>query len=200
GERVVLCSFTEIGLDHPSTTTADRAGIGQADLLRRPARILMYRQQARNTATLRILRSYQMTGTFGSHHEHIDGRGRHDLPEMDIKTVTEREVRSRLQIWADLLSIDCRLRLIRCEDHDHIGRLHGIGDRHDLEPALLRLAPGTAFAKADHDRHTAFFHVERMGMALAAVTDDGDFLARDLLKIGIFIVINLHRRLPMEKG
>src|SRR5262249_62402404 len=146
GERVVLCSFGKFGPDPPSPPTADRAGIGQADLLRRPARILMYRQQARDTATLRILRSYQMTGTFGSHHEHIDGRGRHDLPKMDIKTVTEREVGSWFQIWTDFLAIDCRLRLIRCEDHDHIGRLHGIGDRHDLEPTLLRLAPGTAFA------------------------------------------------------
>src|SRR5262245_43363072 len=160
----------------------------------------MYRQKARDTAALRILRSYQMTGTFGSDHEHVNRRGGHDLSEMDVEAVAESEVGPWLQIWADFLAIDRRLRLIWCQDHDHIGRLHGIGDRHDFEPALLCLAPRTAFAQADHDRHATFFHVERMGMALAAVTDDGDFLVRDLLKIGIFVVINLHRRLPMEKG
>ena len=38
----------------------------------------------------------------------------------------------------------------------------------------------------------AVAQVERMGMALAAVADDGDLLALDQVQVGVAIVINTH--------
>jgi hypothetical protein len=73
-----------------------------------------------------------MAGTFGSDHKHIDRRRGDDLAEMDIESMPERKVRTRLQVRRNLLPIEGSLCLVRRQDHDNIGRFHRIRYGHDL--------------------------------------------------------------------
>ena len=55
------------------------------------------------------------------------------------------------------------------------------------------LGGGRAGAQRDRDiLDAAVAHVEHMGVALAAIADDRDFLALDEIEIGITIVIDAH--------
>src|SRR5215471_12393420 len=112
-----------------------------------------------------------MTGAFGSDHEYVCRRRGHDLTKMDVEAMPECQVGPRFQIWCDLLTVDRGLHFVRCQDHDDIRGFHGIGDRHDLEPALLGLPPGSALSQTDHDRDAALLQVEGVGVTLAAVSD-----------------------------
>ena len=83
--------------------------------------------------------------------------------------------------------------LVGHQHHDDVGALDGFGDFGDLEAGLLGLVPGrTALAQADGDLHAGLVQVERVGVALRTVADDGDFLALDERKIGVLVVVDLH--------
>src|SRR5207302_10850136 len=83
--------------------------------------------------------------------------------------------------------------LIGQQDHDDVGALDRLADVGDLGSARLRLVPGrAALAQADADLDPRFLQVERMGVALRAVAEDGDLLALDEREIGVLVVINFH--------
>src|SRR6185437_2159727 len=55
------------------------------------------------------------------------------------------------------------------------------------------LRRGRALAQRDRDlRHAGIAQVERVGVTLAAVADNGDLLALDQVQVGVAIVINTH--------
>ena len=74
-------------------------------------------------------------------HEDINGGRRHDLPKVNVETMSERQIGSRLQIRCHVLSIDGGLRLIWRQNHHDIRRLHRIGNGHNFESALLSFFP-----------------------------------------------------------
>src|SRR6185437_11390551 len=54
---------------------------------------------------------------------------------------------------------------------------------------------GRGRALAQRDRHlldAGVAQIERMGMALAAIADDGDLLALDQVQVGVAVVVNAH--------
>ena len=58
-------------------------------------------------------------------------------------------------------------------------------------------AEGGALAQRDGDvLHAGIAQVQRVGMALAAVADDGHLLALDQIDVGVAIVIDAHHRPP----
>ena len=57
----------------------------------------------------------------------------------------------------------------------------------DLEPGLQTHG---------HIRHAGLSEVQRMGVTLAAIADDGDLLPLDQIEIGIPIVIDAHTLSP----
>ena len=199
-EEIGLRFLAEVRLDDAGPSAADRAGIGQPDLAGIPARVLVDCQQAGHAAALRVFRPDEMPGAFWRHHEHVDAGRRDDLAEMDVETMPERQVGAVFQMRRDGLAVDGRLRLVRRQDHHHVRRLHRVGHRHHFQPALLRLLPRAALAKADDDVDAAFLQVQRMRVPLAAVADDGHLLVLDLLHIGVFVVIDLHDSLLKNKG
>ena len=90
----------------------------------------------------------------------------------------EHEHVARLQIRLDVLFVDIRLILIRCQDHDDISGLRRIGRIHDLQSGFfcLRAALGSR-AQADDDVDPAVMQVLRMRMSLTAITDDRNGLS-----------------------
>ena len=90
--------------------------------------------------------------------------------------------------------VDVGLQLVRRQHHDDVGPLGGLGHLHDLEACLFGLGGRRrALAEGDDDvLHAGVAQVEGVGMALAAVADDGDLLALDEIDVGIAIVIDTH--------
>ena len=76
----------------------------------------------------------------------------------------------------------------------------GFGDFQHLEAGSFRLlGRGRALAQRNGDFLDAgILQVERMGVALAAVADDGDLLALDQVQVGVAIVINTHGRFLVQ--
>jgi hypothetical protein len=88
--------------------------------------------------------------------------------------------------------------LIRQQNHHHIGDPDSVVDFHHGQARLAHLVPrGTAFAQANHHLDTAVIEVLCVGMALAAVADDGHGLALDQAQITVLVVKNFHGISPL---
>ena len=83
-----------------------------------------------------------------------------------------------LQVRFDVLLVDIRLILIRCQDHDDVSGLGSVCRIHDLQTGLFRLCTALgARAKTNDDIDAAVMQVQRMRMSLRAITNDGHRLA-----------------------
>ena len=94
----------------------------------------------------------------------------------------------------EVVAVDVGLQLVGGEHHHHVGPFRGLGDLHHRQLLLLGLrGRGGALAQRDRDVLDAgVAQVQRVGMALAAVADDGDLLALDQVDVGVAIVIDAH--------
>src|SRR5262249_27699576 len=80
------------------------------------------------------------------------------------------------------------------QHHHDVGPLGGLRDFHDLELLALGLLDALR-ALAQRDRNVLdarVTEIERVGVALAAIADNGDLLALDQVQVGVAIVINTH--------
>ena len=103
--------------------------------------------------------------------------------------MSEGQSSARLQVRLNLLLVDLSLVLIRQQDHDDIG----FGDRFrhglDLEALLLGVIHGLGGrAQADDDVNAGIAQVQRVGVALGAVTENGDLLAIEHGEIRILLI------------
>ncbi len=191
-EQVGLGLFAEIGLDDAGLATADRRGVGQRQVARLLRRILVDCDQHRHAAALRERRAHGVARRLGRNHHHVEVGARHDLSEVDVESVRKGQCRAFLEAGLDLL-VDGADILIRQQDHDEIGVLHGVGRLLHIEAGLLGLVPGsTALAQADRHLDAGILEVERMGMALRTVTENRDFLALDQTQVCVLVVKNFH--------
>ena len=79
------------------------------------------------------------------------------------------------ELRLDVLGEHLRLHLVRQEERDQLRAAHRLGDRLDLEPRLLCVAPRRrALAQADDHLDTGVVQVERVGVTLAPVADNGN--------------------------
>jgi len=153
----------------------------------------VHRDQLRHAAALRVGAAHGVAGRLGRDHPYIEIGARHDLAVVHVEAVREHQRAALLDVGLDLVAVDLGDIFIRQQDHDHIGLLDRISHLRDLQPGLLHLGPArAALAQADDDLHAAVVEVLRVGMALAAITDDGDGLALDEGQITVFVVKNFH--------
>src|SRR6202035_691412 len=74
-------------------------------------------------------------------------------------------------------------------DHHEIPATRGLDHGQDLEPLLAGVRDrGGVLAQADHDVHAGVLQVERVGMSLRAVADDGDGLAVEESEVCVVVV------------
>ena len=106
-------------------------------------------------------------------------------------TLTSSGALAGLEVVLDVLLVDLGLDLVGDEHHDDVGLLRRVIHAHDLEAGLLcRLGGLGALAQAHADVHAGVHEVERMGVALGAVADDGDLLAQDHLGVDVVLVVD----------
>ena len=139
-----------------------------------------------------------MTRPFRRNHQHVDAFGGLDQIEVNVEAVREHDRSTVLDVLDDMVAIDIGLQFVGRQHHHHIGPLRGFGDLHHLELLALGLFDALrTLAQRHNDLFDAgIAQVERMGVALAAIADDGDFLALDQVQVGVAVVVNTHGSYP----
>ena len=190
-EKIGFGLFGEIRLDDAGAGGADSLGVSQSQILCLAAGVLVDGEEGGNAAHFRRLAQNQVAGALGCNHDHVDVGRRHDLVEVDIEAVGEHQHITGLEAGSDLLAVGLRLGMVRRQNHDHVGGLGGLVDGHDREPGGFSFFPaGAGLTQADDDLDARFVQIQRVGVALAAVADDGDGLVLDQIQICVFIVIH----------
>ena len=103
--------------------------------------------------------------------------------------MSEGQSSARLQVRLDFFLVDLGLVLIRQQDHHHVSLGDGVTDGLDFQTLLLGVLHGLGGrAQADDDVHTGFTQVQRVGVTLGTVTEDGHLLALEHGEIGVLFV------------
>ena len=169
-------------------------GVGQRHFQRVAGRVLRDRDEAGDAAAALVFAAHGVAGALRRDHEHVDVGARVEQVEMHVQAVREGQRGAGLQVRAELLAVQVALALVRGQHHDDVGPFGGIGRVHDLQPGAFRLGDaGGAGPQPDGKLlDAAVLQVQRMGVALAAVADDGDVLPLDQVHVGIAIVVDAH--------
>ena len=94
-----------------------------------------------------------------------------------------------LEIRLNVVRPDRPLRLVGRQDHDDVGLGDGVGDGCDLQALLLGLGDRLrTLAEPDNHLDARIAQVQRMGVALRSVADDGCLLGLDQRQVRIGIV------------
>ena len=95
-------------------------------------------------------------------------------------------------VGRDLGVVDLGGGLVGREVHDDVGPLGDFGDGADVEAGLAgAFGVGGVGAEADADVDAGVLEVERVGVALRAVADDGDFFGLDEGEVCVCVVVGL---------
>src|SRR6266513_1519143 len=192
-EQVGLGLLLEAGLDDARLAAADRRGVGQRHVARFLRRVAVHGDQHRHAPARGVGRAHRVAGGLRRHHPDVEILARLDQAVMDVEAVREGERGAFLDVRLDVFLVHLGVVLVGQQHHDDVGALDRLAEVGDLESALLRLVPGrAALAQANADLDPRFLQVERMGVTLRAVAEDGDLLALDEREIGVLVVIDLH--------
>ncbi len=112
---------------------------------------------------------------------------------MHVEAVRECQCSAFLGVVVHFVLVDFSDLLVRQQHHHDVRALDRFGDCLDREARGLGLRPRrTAAAHANRHRNAAVAQVQRVRVALRAVTDDGDLLAFDEREVGVLVVENFH--------
>ena len=200
-EEVGLALLPEGGLEDRRAPGPEAGGIRDGHLQRVAAGILFGRHQARHAGAAHVFGAYGVARPLGRHHEDVDVRARLDEAEVDVQAVGEGQGGALLQVVAELAVVDAGLHLVGSHDHHHVGVLGGLGRRQDGEAVLPGpgVVGGPCELRDGYVLDAAVAQIEGVGMALAAVADDGHLLGLDQIDVGIAIVIDTHGDIPSQK-
>ena len=190
-EQVGLGFFLKGSLDNACAGAADAAGISQRYIEALAGSILIYREYVGNARAFREYAANQMAGAFRGNHEYVYVSRRDDLLEMDIETMGKSQGATGFQVRCNLVLVNVSLFFIRNQDHGNVSPFYRFTDGHNLQARSFRFRCGFGtFVQADHYLQAAVTQVQRMGVPLAAVTDDSNFFAFNRIPVYILIIIH----------
>ncbi len=192
-EEVGFGLFAEVGFDHATLGAAIGRSVGQGDVTGLAGLVLVHSDQGRHAAALQVLGTHGVAGALGGDHDHVQVSTGNDLVVVHIEAVSEGQHAALLDVRLDVVLVNVRDVLIRQQNHDHVGGANGVSHFGNLQASAFSLGPrGTALAQTDRHIDAGVAQVLSVGMALGAVTNDGDLLALDQGEVSVLIVINLH--------
>src|SRR5215471_1499179 len=155
------------------------------------AGVLVNRDQRGDTAPFAVNAADKMAGALGRDHHYIDVVGRNYGFEMNAEAVRNSKNFSGVQIGLDELLIKLVLCLIGRKNVDPVSALCRLvwGD-HDHAIGASLLGALTVGIEPDDDFMSAVAQILRLGMPLAAITEDRDGFALQRLGICITFVKN----------
>ena len=156
----------------------------------------MWRHQAGHALAVDVGGADGVAGALGGRHEHVHPGGGDDLLVADVEAVGEGQGLALGHVGGDVLLVHLGLDLVVNEHHHDVAPLGGFGDGLDGEARLLRLSPVFGALPQTHTHLAAgILQVQRVGVALRAVADDGDLLAVQVGQITVLLVIHLSHSL-----
>ena len=190
-EQVGLGFFLEGGLDNACAGAADAAGIRQGHVKAFAGSILIHRKYIGNAGAFRKYAANQMAGALRGNHEYVYVCCRDDLFEMNIEAMGKSQGAAGFQVRRNLALVNVSLFFVRDQDHGDVSPFNRFADGHNLQARCFRFCRGFGtFVQANHYFQAAVTQVQRMGVALAAVTDDRNFFT--LNRIPVYILIIIH--------
>ena len=188
-EQIGFGLLGEGGLDGACAQSAQSLGVSQAQRPGLAIRILLHSHNDRNATAGGVLTTNDVARALRGDHEHRMILGRLDVAVVDVEAVSESQSSARLQVRLNVLLVHGGLVLVRQQDHHNVGFGNGLGNRLDLEALLLGVFHGLrGRTQADDDIHTGIAQVQRVGVTLGTVTEDGHLLAIEHGQIGILLV------------
>ncbi len=196
-EQIALGLFLEGRFEHPRLGRAQRLRVGERDIHRLAARVLVDGDERRHAAALLIFVPHQRARTLRRHHEDIHVAGRDDLVVVDVEPMGEHESVALLQVRSQRLPVHQWLHVVLSEQCDYIGLLGCLRRRHHRHRVGLGVLPGgRAFQFGGDHFHAAVAQTERMGAALNAVAHDADGLAPQRGQLPISIAVDSCHAIP----
>src|ERR1035438_4280020 len=108
---------------------------------------------------------------------------------MNVEAVREHQRLARREVRRDVLVIQIALNVVGYQDHYDVGGLCGLGRGQNFEAGGLRLgARLAAFIQPHHHVDAGIPQVQRMRVALAAVSDNRDRAPVQVIEISVFFV------------
>ena len=121
--------------------------------------------------------------------------GRLDLAVVDREAVAEQQQVAGRDAVGDLLAVDLAVLLVGQQHHHDVAARGGLGDVEHLEAGVLRLRDrGGVGPQAYDDVDAGVLEVQRVGVALRAVADDGDGLAVEEREVCVVVVEHAARQ------
>ena len=188
-EEVRFRFFLEGRLDDAGTRTADATGISQGEVEAFSGSILFNSEYVGDAAAFYECTADEMARALRSDHEDVDISRRNDLFEVNVEAVCKSEGTAGFQVRSDFRCIYVSLFFVRNQDHRDICVFYSFRNGFNFKAGFFGFSDGfAAFIQADDDVDAAVFEVQRMGMALAAITDDCDFFAFHYIPVYILII------------
>jgi hypothetical protein len=122
-----------------------------------------------------------MAGALGRDERDVDLGGRDDLAVVDREAVAEEEHVPGGDPVLEAVLPDLAVQLVGSEQHNDVALTRRVGGLEHPQAVALGLGPARrALAQTDDDVDPRVLEVERVGVALGAIADDGDGLAVEL--------------------
>ncbi len=197
-EQVGFALFAEVGFDDARAAATDGRAVGQADFQRFAGCVGVNGHQAGHAAAFGVFAAHGVARAFRRHHDDVDAFFRLDQAEVHVQAVRECDRGTRLDVVVDVFLVGLCLKFIGHGEHDDVAPCGRFGDTHNLQAFTFGfLGRGRAFAQGNNKVLGArVAQVQRVGVALGAVAQDGDFLVLDQVDVAIAIVIDAHFGAP----
>jgi len=110
-----------------------------------------------------------------------------------VKAVGKDQRSALLGMRLNVVFVDPGDVFIGQQNHHHVSSFDGVVDFMHRQTSFFSLAPRCAtFAQTNNDLDAAVVQVLRVGVALAAITNNGHRFAFDQAQVAVFVVINFH--------
>ncbi len=177
---------------HAGAGAADGVGVRQGEVAGLARGVLGHGDQAGHAAALGVGAPHEVAGALRRHHDHVDALRRRDAAEAHVEAVGEGDGVARRSG-----SARCRRRTSRfCSvsgSRIMMTSASAAASATDRTRRPCGLGLGLrrrALAQADADVDAGVLQVQRVGMALGAVADDGDLAALDERPVGVLLVVH----------
>ena len=190
-EKISLSLFLKRRLEHAGAGRANALGPSERGLLGGLGLVLRDRNQRRHTFALGIETADHMAGALRRDHNAVDILVQFDQAEVHRETVRENDGLALGEVREDVALIDRCLLHVRQADHNDIGEANRLRRIKNREAMLLRYGAGLRTRiEADDDLAAAVLQIERMGVALRTIAEDGERFVFEHAEIGVFVGVD----------
>ena len=132
-----------------------------------------------------------MAGALRRDHNAVDVLVELDQAEVHGQAVGENDGLALGEVREDVALIDRRLLHVRQADHDDVGKADRLRRIKHFEAMLRRDGAGLrTWIEADDDLAAAVLQIERMGVALRTIAEDGERFVFEHAEIGVFVGVD----------